>query len=139
MMPHGDGAQGLSAPRRREGHLALFVLLLCGGYLAALWWIDRGNGTFARLGAIWPLLLLAMLPVSVSYLFRFWRWRWLLQRQGHAVPFGLGWAAYLAGFALTATPGKAGNCCASAISPAWACRRGARWRCSCSSEPPIYW
>lgn len=107
MVPHG--AEGLSVPRRRADHLALFVLLLCGCYLAVLWWIDRGNGTFARLGAIWPLLALAMLPVSASYLFRFWRWRWLLQRQGHAVPFGLGWAAYLAGFALTATPGKAGE------------------------------
>ncbi|MBB5877151.1 MULTISPECIES: lysylphosphatidylglycerol synthase transmembrane domain-containing protein [Xanthomonas] len=107
MMPHG--ADGVPAPRHRADHLALFVVLLCGGYLAALWWIDRGNGTFARLGAIWPLLALAVLPVSVSYLFRFWRWRWLLQRQGHAVPFGLGWAAYLAGFALTATPGKAGE------------------------------
>lgn len=106
-MPHG--ADGVHAPRRRADHLALFVVLLCGGYLAALWWIDRGNGTFARLGAIWPLLALAVLPVSASYLFRFWRWRWLLQRQGHAVPFGLGWAAYLAGFALTATPGKAGE------------------------------
>ncbi|PPU94129.1 lysylphosphatidylglycerol synthase transmembrane domain-containing protein [Xanthomonas albilineans] len=107
MMPHG--ADGVPAPRHRADHLALFVVLLCGGYLAALWWIDRGNGTFARLGAIWPLLALAVLPVSASYLFRFWRWRWLLQRQGHAVPFGLGWAAYLAGFALTATPGKAGE------------------------------
>lgn len=107
MMPHG--ADGVPAPRHRADHLALFVVLLCGGYLAALWWIDRGNGTFARLGAIWPLLALAVLPVSASYLFRFWRWRWLLQRQGHAVPFWLGWTAYLAGFALTATPGKAGE------------------------------
>ncbi|KMM74597.1 membrane protein [Xanthomonas sp. NCPPB 1128] len=107
MMPHG--ADGVPAPRHRADHLALFVVLLCGGYLAALWWIDRGNGTFARLGAIWPLLALAVLPVSASYLCRFWRWRWLLQRQGHTVPFGLGWTAYLAGFALTATPGKAGE------------------------------
>ncbi|MEL4891282.1 lysylphosphatidylglycerol synthase transmembrane domain-containing protein [Xanthomonas protegens] len=107
MMPHG--ADGVPAPRHRADRLALFVVLLCGGYLAALWWIDRGNGTFARLGAIWPLLALAVLPVSASYLFRFWRWRWLLQRQGHAVPFWLGWTAYLAGFALTATPGKAGE------------------------------
>lgn len=107
MMPHG--ADGVPGPHHRANHLALFVVLLCGGYLAALWWIDRGNGTFARLGAIWPLLTLAVLPVSASYLFRFWRWRWLLQRQGHAVPFRLGWTAYLAGFALTATPGKAGE------------------------------
>ncbi|QNH14133.1 MULTISPECIES: lysylphosphatidylglycerol synthase transmembrane domain-containing protein [unclassified Xanthomonas] len=105
-----SGADGMPMPRRRRiDHLAGFVLLLCAGYVATLFWVDRGNGTFSRLSEVGHLMALATLPVSASYLFRYWRWRWLLQRYGHPVPFVAGLAGYLAGFALTATPGKAGE------------------------------
>ncbi|KAB7765811.1 lysylphosphatidylglycerol synthase transmembrane domain-containing protein [Xanthomonas maliensis] len=96
-------------PRYRLDQLALCVLIVCAAYVAALVWIDRGNGTFARLGEVGHLLALATLPVSASYLFRYWRWRWLLRRQGNAIPWWPGLAGYLAGFALTATPAKAGE------------------------------
>lgn len=64
---------------------------------------------FLRLAAIWPALLLAMPIVLLTYLIRYWRWDWLLRRHGHGLPVMDGLNAYLAGFALTATPGKAGE------------------------------
>ncbi|AZR36139.1 lysylphosphatidylglycerol synthase transmembrane domain-containing protein [Xanthomonas vasicola] len=100
---------GAAKLRHRLDYLAAFVVLLCASYVAVLVWVDHGNGTFSRLGDVWHLMLLAIVPVSLTYLFRYWRWQWLLGRKGHHVPVGLGLAGYLAGFALTATPGKAGE------------------------------
>lgn len=88
---------------------AIFVVLLCAAYAAALWWIDRGNGMFLRLAGIWSGLVLAMPIVLLTYLMRYWRWDWLLRRRGLRLPVVDGVTAYLAGFALTATPGKAGE------------------------------
>jgi uncharacterized membrane protein YbhN (UPF0104 family) len=88
---------------------AVSIALLILAYAAALWWTDRSNGTFSRLAQIGGVLSLATLPVFTSYLARYWRWRWLLHRRGHHVPLVQGLAGYLAGFALTATPGKAGE------------------------------
>jgi len=86
-----------------------FVLLLCGAYVAAAAWIDQRNGTFQRLGGMAIPLVAATPVVLLTYLARYWRWHGLLTRQGHQVPVLRGLAAYLAGFALTATPGKAGE------------------------------
>ncbi|WP_019304189.1 lysylphosphatidylglycerol synthase transmembrane domain-containing protein [Xanthomonas oryzae] len=99
------------AAKLRHGldYLAAFVVVLCASYVAVLIWVDNGNGTFSRLNDVWHLMLLAIVPVSLTYLFRYWRWQWLLVRKGHHVPVGLGLAGYLAGFTLTATPGKAGE------------------------------
>ena len=98
-----------SGPRDPGWRSAGFVILLVAAYCASLWWLDRSNGTFQRLSSAWHWLSLATLPVFASYLVRYWRWRWLLHRNGDLVPFARGLCAYLAGFALTATPGKAGE------------------------------
>ena len=100
---------GAATLRHRLDYLAVFVLVLCAGYVATLVWVDHGNGTFSRLSEVWQLMSLAIVPVSITYLFRYWRWQWLLRRKGHRVPVLPGLASYLAGFALTATPGKAGE------------------------------
>ncbi|AZK86394.1 lysylphosphatidylglycerol synthase transmembrane domain-containing protein [Xanthomonas oryzae] len=100
---------GAAKLRHRLDYLAAFVVVLCASYVAVLVWVDNGNGTFSRLNDVWHLMLLAIVPVSLTYLFRYWRWQCLLVRKGHHVPVGLGLAGYLAGFALTATPGKAGE------------------------------
>lgn len=96
-------------PRAPVWRSAGFVLLLLGAYCLSLWWLDRSNDTFQRLASAWHWLPLAAVPVFTTYLVRFWRWRWLLRRLGDRVPFSRGFCAYLAGFALTATPGKAGE------------------------------
>lgn len=88
---------------------ALCVLLVCLAYAGVLAWLDTERNLFARLGDLLQPLLLCTLPVLLGYLARYWRWSWLLQRSGHTVRFGPGIAAYLSGFALTATPGKAGE------------------------------
>ncbi len=54
----------------------------------------------------WGLLLLCS---SLNYLLRFGRWTLYLRRLGHRVPPGSSLAYYLSGFALTASPGKAGE------------------------------
>jgi uncharacterized membrane protein YbhN (UPF0104 family) len=45
----------------------------------------------------------------VNYLLRFYRWQGYLRRLGHVIPQSLHFAYYLSGFALTTTPGKAGE------------------------------
>ncbi|KQQ78708.1 hypothetical protein ASF73_04100 [Xanthomonas sp. Leaf131] len=108
-LPLPPSINGAAKLRHRLDYLAAFVLVLCAGYVVALVWVDHGNGTFSRLSEVWQLMSLAIVPVSITYLFRYWRWQWLLRRKGHRVPVLLGLAGYLAGFALTATPGKAGE------------------------------
>jgi len=45
----------------------------------------------------------------VNYLLRFLRWDFYLRNLGHTLPRGLHFSYYLAGFALTTSPGKAGE------------------------------
>lgn len=97
-----------TAPGGR-GRLSILLLLSCIAYIGALLWIDRERDFFGQLGQLWPLMLLATLPMVASYLVRYWRWHWLLVRAGHSLHFGAGLNSYLAGFAFTATPGKAGE------------------------------
>ena len=56
---------------------------------------------------------MAILPVAaislVTFALRCARWRWLLRRLGSPVPSIPGAIAYLAGFALTASPAKVGE------------------------------
>jgi glycosyltransferase 2 family protein len=54
------------------------------------------------------LLVVFLLSVA-NYALRYLRWRVLLQELGHRIPERMNIAYYLAGFAFTATPGKAGE------------------------------
>jgi uncharacterized protein (TIRG00374 family) len=54
----------------------------------------------------WGIVLALSL---LHFLLRFLRWHWYLGRLGHRVPWGQSAACYMAGFALTATPGKLGE------------------------------
>jgi uncharacterized protein (TIRG00374 family) len=79
--------------------LYLLAVLVTGG--KAAW------QSFSRLGLFdWCLLLACSFA---SYLLRFARWQYYLRRVGWQLPPGLHLAYYLAGFALTTTPGKAGE------------------------------
>ncbi|XHS80297.1 YbhN family protein [Burkholderiaceae bacterium UC74_6] len=78
-------------------------------YLGALVWLDARRQVFDGL-----VSLVSVLPVLVAislatYGARYARWYWLLLRAGYRVPVCLGFLAYLAGFAFTATPGKVGE------------------------------
>lgn len=88
----------------------LWLLATLAAYVAVLCWLDRERHVFAQLRRIWMPLLLATVPVLLSYALRYWRWRLLLRTDAaDALPWRRGFAAYLAGFALTASPGKAGE------------------------------
>lgn len=87
----------------------LGLALLTAAYLVAIVWVEsRGaaGASLARLASpVSAITALAML----SWLVRFGRWHWLMRRSGHRPPLGRALAAYLAGFAFTATPGKVGE------------------------------
>lgn len=55
-----------------------------------------------------PLSLVLALSLA-NYALRYLRWRYYISALGHRVPEGVHVAIYLSGFALTATPGKAGE------------------------------
>ncbi|MEE4666886.1 lysylphosphatidylglycerol synthase transmembrane domain-containing protein [Pseudomonas alliivorans] len=79
------------------------------GYLAfCLWggWHEVAQAT-ARVGAAG--IGLALLMSALNYGLRFVRWQLYLRVLGHPLAWRASFAAYLAGFALTTTPGKAGE------------------------------
>ncbi|MEJ2059966.1 MAG: lysylphosphatidylglycerol synthase transmembrane domain-containing protein [Gammaproteobacteria bacterium] len=89
--------------------LWLSVLAGAGGYLAfALWggWRDTVNAV-AAIGL--PALLAALALSLVNYGLRFVRWQGYLAALDSPVPAAPSLAIYLGGFALTTTPGKAGE------------------------------
>ena len=111
-MVKGPCAAGLvrnSAADRPSWRSAAFVAVLCAVYVGGAFWVDRSNGAFQRLAGLALPLALATPVVLATYLARYWRWDWLLRRRGHRLPVRRGLPAYLAAFALTATPGKAGE------------------------------
>lgn len=54
-------------------------------------------------------LLMVLALVVLGWLIRGWRFFYYLRQSGEEVPFGYALAAFLAGFALTGTPGKVGE------------------------------
>lgn len=101
----------IQQPRPRRGMKALgfSVIIAALGYLGfSLWggWTD----VIAALGKIsMPLLLLLLLLSAINYGLRFVRWQHYLKLFGHHVAVPVSLRHYLAGFALTTTPGKAGE------------------------------
>ncbi len=99
--------------------LALSVGLSIAGYLALSFWGGyddvvsgiRAVGFWGILGALGLALL--------NYLLRFARWQMYLGHMGHSVPPAPSLRIYLAGFALTTTPGKAGEALRSLLLTHW--------------------
>lgn len=89
------------------------------GYLGfSLWagWQEVGSAV-ARVGM--GGIALALLLSLVNYGLRFWRWQGYLRAFGHAVPWWPSLRIYLAGFALTTTPGKAGEALRGLLLKPW--------------------
>ena len=93
----------------RLNHALISLAIVTAAYLGVLVWIDSANGIFDQLhtlaGAMPALLVLTV----ASWLLRYGRWRWLLRLDGFDSQGWRSLAAYLAGFAFTATPGKVGE------------------------------
>jgi uncharacterized protein (TIRG00374 family) len=90
---------------------ALILTIVCAavGYLGfSLWsgWreVSQALQSVGLLG-----ILLVLMMSLINYGLRFIRWQGYLQTLGHQVPWQPSLKIYLAGFALTTTPGKAGE------------------------------
>lgn len=94
----------------RRGRAGLWVAATAAAYLAVLWYIDRDRNILPQLVDHATTLALCGALVLVSYVFRYQRWRSVLAAQRlRPRSWGQGALAYLAGFAFTASPGKAGE------------------------------
>jgi len=91
------------------GRLTPWLLASLLAYIAFVLWSDRNYAIGERLASsAWALA--AVLPlVLLSFVIRYLRWHLLLNRMAHRTTLRAGLLPYLSGFALTASPGKAGE------------------------------
>lgn len=89
--------------------LTLSVILAAGGYLAFSVWSgwEEVVEAFFMIGVVGSLI--ALFLSLINYALRFVRWQIYLERLGYSIPIIPSARIYLAGFALTTTPGKAGE------------------------------
>ena len=95
----------------RRVEVGLFALLLI--YVAivaiALFWIDLGDA-FARVRQLRLAPLAGILGlVTLHYLLRIARWHFLTYSFGLSIPLRINALFYIAGFAMSLTPGRAGE------------------------------
>lgn len=102
-----EEAKGLS--RNWERGLILSVAVAVALYLGTVLW-SGADKFLAALNLLPSWLIPALLAlVFVGYCLRFVRWQWYLQQMGYQVPLGGSFRIFIASFALTASPGKAGE------------------------------
>ncbi len=92
-----------------EKGIILSAIAAAALYLAILFWTGAEQFLDAlRQLPIW-LIPALMGTVFISYCLRFARWQWYLHRMGYSVPLAPSFQIFIASFALTASPGKAGE------------------------------
>ncbi len=112
--PHGTDPEESeeSAGRLPEGWQRGLLYSIVGGaglYLGLTLW-SGADQIWQGLRAVSSLTLAGLLLlVLAGYLVRFGRWHWYLRHLGETVSWRNNLKAFLASFALTATPGKAGE------------------------------
>ena len=105
-----DGEEDASGlPEGWQRGLLYSIVGGAGLYLGLTLW-SGADQIWQGLRAVSPLTLAGLLLlVLAGYLVRFGRWHWYLRHLGETVPWQDNLKAFLASFALTATPGKAGE------------------------------
>ena len=103
------GAPVLPSLQGRMRLVALPVAAAIFLYIAIILWAGAGDvgRAFARIGA--PVAFGCLALATANFALRFARWQIYMRRLGHARPWGRGFRIYLAGFALTVSPGKVGE------------------------------
>ncbi|MEB3359813.1 MAG: HAD-IB family hydrolase [Synechococcales bacterium] len=92
-----------------ERGLILSVAVAAALYLGLVLWSGADQVWQAiDLLPVWLIPAMAAI-VFFSYCLRFIRWQWYLSTMGYWVPLGDSFRIFLASFALTASPGKAGE------------------------------
>jgi uncharacterized membrane protein YbhN (UPF0104 family) len=85
------------------------IVLAATAYLCTVLWAGRA-GVMAAIGGVGMGTLAIVLGLSLTnYAVRFVRWRYYLHKLGYALPVTPDLLIYIGGFALTTTPGKAGE------------------------------
>lgn len=87
---------------------SIFVLLTLI-YVGILVWIDSSGGSYLDVSKFLSILPVLLGLCFFSFFLRYLRWHWLIYRCHGEISFAKGFAAYLSGFALTASPGKVGE------------------------------
>lgn len=94
---------------RRAQAAVVSTAIAAALYLGAVSWVGRA-GVGAALKMVSLPVILQLLALSlVNYGLRFARWHYYLHRLGSSVPLRHDLRIYIGGFALTTTPGKAGE------------------------------
>lgn len=109
-------APAFPLPQRRWIAPACVVTALASaGYLLAIVWAGSAD-TWRALTSIGGMAIaLGTAVCACSLLVRFLRWRLILADLGHRLPDGFSLRVYLAGIALSSTPGKVGETLRSAL------------------------
>jgi len=97
----------LSAKQRKT--IVVSLVLAASVYLIVIFMAgyEQISVAFAKFGLInWSIVLIAS---CTSYLLRFLRWQLYIKKSNKVIPLRQHLLYYLAGFALTTTPGKAGE------------------------------
>jgi glycosyltransferase 2 family protein len=105
----------LPAPQRWVRPLALLTAAACALYLLALWFWGTAQTWAAAQQIGLTGLACGLLLSACGFVLRWARWRWLMQQLGHRLPARDELAVYLAGLAVTSTPGKLGETIRSAL------------------------
>lgn len=124
-----DSAQQPSFGRYRNA-LLLSVFLAALLYVGSLF-MDDADSILHAMGQLSAIGWSAILTLSlINYLLRYWRWQQYIQvLSGIQLPHRFHLTCYLAGFALTTTPGKAGE----ATRSIYLQQRGVSWNQSLSA------
>lgn len=88
--------------------LSIFVMLTLL-YVGVLVWIDFSKGYDLEISKILRILPVLLCLCFFSFFLRYLRWYWLIYRCHGRIGLTRGFASYLSGFALTASPGKLGE------------------------------
>lgn len=108
MRPRTDGEKPpVAGSTMRRSAMALVILTIV--YAMAFVLIDQSKVDGAVFWTISRSLPLAALCTFLGFVLRYLRWWWLLRTRHYMIPLWIGFLAYLAGFALTASPGKVGE------------------------------
>ncbi len=97
----------LSAKQRKT--IVASLVLAAGAYLIVIFMagFEQISTAFVKFGLTnWSIVLIAS---CMNYLLRFFRWQLYIKKSNNVIPVTQHLLYYLAGFALTTTPGKAGE------------------------------
>lgn len=110
MRPLSDAPPAVPSQSGQGRQSFVYLLLIAAIYLGVLLYVDRGTGVLTRLAGLSGPLAVCGILVMISFGLRYQRWRGALRSQGQGhTSWWNGLRAYLAGFAFTASPGKAGE------------------------------